>query len=429
MNKVRQLINFYFSYTKKVPVEDLYRVHMIYATVALTSLFLFMLLIYAILTPPAHEVEFRIILFLLLLCLFPIYFFLRKQRWNAVVFMMIVPIWVSTSYGAIISGGVYASVTMLYIIPLILAILLLDNRTLIFFIIITVAFLAYLFITEDLGIVAYSLDRTPLFRFMMVVVACVSTSIALVYSKYRLQDAEKRNRTLYLEKEIGKIQNQYSQSIAHDLRTPLSIMKTQTYLIKRRSEQGESVEANLEKINNYIEKLTRMVDDFTNVSELASFTQIDVDQHIRLLEIIESAISATKPLSAEKDIVVTLQKSGDDPVNIPGNHEYLHQMFRHLIQNSIHYGIPGGKVDITLTHSDKHVSIAIADNGIGIPADRQEHIFEMFYRGNEARTMDLYTGSGIGLAITKRIVDLHQGTITVESEVDKGTTFTVLLPA
>ena len=136
MNKVRQLINFYFSYTKKVPVEDLYRVHMIYATVALTSLFLFMLLIYAILTPPAHEVEFRIILFLLLLCLFPIYFFLRKQRWNAVVFMMIVPIWVSTSYGAIISGGVYASVTMLYIIPLILAILLLDNRTLIFFIII-----------------------------------------------------------------------------------------------------------------------------------------------------------------------------------------------------------------------------------------------------------------------------------------------------
>ncbi|MCA9913509.1 MAG: ATP-binding protein, partial [Anaerolineae bacterium] len=100
----------------------------------------------------------------------------------------------------------------------------------------------------------------------------------------------------------------------------------------------------------------------------------------------------------------------------------------HILNNAIHYGKEGGSVFVVMQEIDKTLIVSIQDDGIGIAADVLHRIFEPFFRANEARTMDDRVGSGVGLAIVQRIVNLHGGEISVQSQPGQGTTVTVKLP-
>ena len=128
-----------------------------------------------------------------------------------------------------------------------------------------------------------------------------------------------------------------------------------------------------------------MVDDFAHVSELTGFTPILTNQMVDLEDIIESTIGTLQHLCSEKNVHIHVIKAfGGTKLHIPGHGDYLKQMFRHLIQNSIQFSPPNGEVTLTLSADDGNVCSVIKDEGIGINPEQQDHIFDMFYRGNEA---------------------------------------------
>lgn len=124
---------------------------------------------------------------------------------------------------------------------------------------------------------------------------------------------------------------------------------------------------------------------------------------------------------------MTLTLRVSDPVNIVGNSDQLYRLFSNLIINAIQYTASGGKVTVYLDHSDHYAVIQIEDTGIGIPQQELSRIFDRFYRVNSDRSRST-GGSGLGLAISQAIVQAHHGSLNVQSELGKGTTFTVKLP-
>jgi signal transduction histidine kinase len=125
---------------------------------------------------------------------------------------------------------------------------------------------------------------------------------------------------------------------------------------------------------------------------------------------------------------VTLKLLEIDQAQVSGDRDRLKQVLINLISNAIHYTPSGGEVNLSLSKTSEFVQIVVRDTGPGIPAKDLPHIFDRFYRGEKSRTRSKATGFGLGLSIAYWIVDLHQGSIDVESTVGVGTTFTIKLP-
>jgi len=155
---------------------------------------------------------------------------------------------------------------------------------------------------------------------------------------------------------------------------------------------------------------------------------LDDRQAVDLKTLIQEMIEACHVYNTEKNIQILFKNNCKNQSEIYADSNYLQQVFRHLIYNGIQYGKDKGTLTIELSKNLDEYYIAITDDGIGIASDQYEKIFEPFYRISEARTMGTYTGSGVGLAITRRIIQLHRGRITVESKLNKGSTFTIILP-
>jgi signal transduction histidine kinase len=117
----------------------------------------------------------------------------------------------------------------------------------------------------------------------------------------------------------------------------------------------------------------------------------------------------------------------DAPVLFPTAEDDMHRLLGNLLENAVKYTPSGGEVTVSLTADVSHVKVAVSDTGIGISPEAMPHIFDEFYRASNAKEMGA-EGTGLGLSLVKRIVDLYRGEIQVESQPGKGTTFTVLLP-
>lgn len=117
----------------------------------------------------------------------------------------------------------------------------------------------------------------------------------------------------------------------------------------------------------------------------------------------------------------------DAPVLFPTAEDDMHRLLGNLLDNAVKYTTPGGEVTISLTADTSNIRVAVSDTGIGISPDAMPHIFDEFYRASNAKEMGA-EGTGLGLSLVKRIVDLYRGEMQVESQPGKGTTFTVLLP-
>jgi len=148
-------------------------------------------------------------------------------------------------------------------------------------------------------------------------------------------------------------------------------------------------------------------------------------ESVDLRDVVQELINQLAMLAEQKDIVLT----GDvQPVPlVSGDKLRLRQMAANLIANAIRYTSEGGRVNVRLEAVEQGVKLVVEDTGIGIPEADLPRIFDRFYRVDKARSRE-EGGSGLGLSIVKWIVDAHHGDITVESVVDEGTTFTVVLP-
>lgn len=223
--------------------------------------------------------------------------------------------------------------------------------------------------------------------------------------------------------EVYTLQKRFISGIAHELRTPLSIMRVNNE-VAFLSEQPQTSYAELFEENiSDIDKITEMLDTLLLFDHMKSGSTLRFED-VDLRKLIERVITTLSASAKQKDIILSAL-----PVEIPqihGNATALEQVFFNIIKNAITYTKKGGSVSVGyLGIKNNMIMINIGDTGVGIPQKDLTHIFEPFYRSEKVGKL---SGTGIGLAIVFEILKIHKGTIEVESIEGKGTTFTISLP-
>ncbi len=218
---------------------------------------------------------------------------------------------------------------------------------------------------------------------------------------------------------------QFSTDASHELRTPLTIMRGEVELALRSPKEGEEYRRVLASNLEEILRLSSIIEN------LLTLSRGDADPHhlkleeIHLNEILSELYQDGEFLGSKKEVSIEL--GCNDHVSIMGDQLRLRQLFLNLLDNAIKYTPEHGRVWLSLERQNGSAKVTVRDNGIGISKDDQSKIFDRFYRVDKARSREL-GGNGLGLSIAKWIAELHRGHIEVESEVGKGSTFTVYLP-
>jgi two-component system, sensor histidine kinase ChiS len=220
--------------------------------------------------------------------------------------------------------------------------------------------------------------------------------------------------------ELDHLKTLFIQDMSHELRTPLSILSTSLYLLERKPERSAEY---LQKIKDQITRLTQLANSTLELSRLEQ--QYVVFEPVSLNEIVEEVTSPLKVQAESTGLTFTVNLDSSLSA-IQGDREQLTQVVKQLVTNAIKY-TQVGSIDVSTNADTERACLTIRDTGRGIMAEDIPHLFERFYRGKGVGSSTI-SGSGLGLAIVKGIVDLHQGSIEVESTVDVGTTFRLWLP-
>jgi heavy metal sensor kinase len=217
----------------------------------------------------------------------------------------------------------------------------------------------------------------------------------------------------------------FSLNVAHELRTPLAILKGQSELALSNPPSPDETQ---ELVTSYLEetiRMSRIVDDLLMLAK-AETGQLTVEREpVHMDRLVRDLHEDGTILAGSKDLFLRLGRV--DEAIVTGDPARLRQLFRILLTNALQYTDPGGEILLSCRNEHGHVSVSIEDNGIGIPAESVERIFDRFYRVDQARTR-VKGGSGLGLALAKWIAESHHGSIVVRSDVGTGSTFTVSIP-
>lgn len=219
---------------------------------------------------------------------------------------------------------------------------------------------------------------------------------------------------------------QFFVSTAHDLRTALTLIKAPIEQLRESSQLTETD-------HGYLKLASANVDHLTSLTtKLMDFQKIDTDKTqanfspVNIPEMVKQRIAMFSAYSDRKSITILFSTPTDRYITI-ADAEMLEQIVDNLISNAIKYSSPKSAIDITFTTAPDSWSLSVADNGIGIPRKDRKKLFKEFYRGENAVNSHI-TGSGIGLALVKKLVEIHEGTIKLKSEENVGSTFEISIP-
>lgn len=232
-------------------------------------------------------------------------------------------------------------------------------------------------------------------------------------------------RTLKPIKDMVDEQNRFITDASHELRTPITSLKTEIEVNLRDKKLSKDtkkiLESNLEEVNN----LQTLSDNLIKLTQYQKINGNIVFEETSLKEIVDEA--CRKVTNLAKHNKVSIHNKVKDHV-IQANRQSLSEAFVIFLDNAIKYSHKNTSVTLSSYTIDHSVVADIKDEGIGIDKEDRPHLFDRFYRADKSRTKTDIQGYGLGLSIAKQIIDKHQGTISVESEVGKGTTFSVKLP-
>lgn len=230
------------------------------------------------------------------------------------------------------------------------------------------------------------------------------------------------NKMLERLSDAFEIQRQFTANAAHELRTPLALMQVQLDLYNSASHPGNDADTlqTIKMVTEQNDKLNRMVKTLLDMSELQSVGRDDI---IILDAIVEEVLADLEPLAVEKNIKL-IGKCED--ATMIGSDILIYRLVYNLVENAIKYNHPLGQVTVTAYQRNKHVYLSVEDTGSGIPKELRERVFEPFFRVDKSRSREL-GGVGLGLALVREIVRVHDGSITVKSNPSGGTIFEVVL--
>lgn len=228
------------------------------------------------------------------------------------------------------------------------------------------------------------------------------------------------NKMLERLSEAFEIQRQFTANAAHELRTPLALMQVQLDLYNSASHPGNDADTlqTIKMVTEQNDKLNRMVKTLLDMSELQT---VGRDDKIILDAIVEEVLADLEPLAVEKNIKL-IGKCED--ATMIGSDILIYRLVYNLVENAIKYNHPLGQVTVTAYQRNKHVYLSVEDTGSGIPKELRERVFEPFFRVDKSRSREL-GGVGLGLALAREIVRVHEGSITVRPNPSGGTIFDV----
>ena len=228
------------------------------------------------------------------------------------------------------------------------------------------------------------------------------------------------NKMLERLSEAFEIQRQFTANAAHELRTPLALMQVQLDLYNSASHPGNDADTlqTIKMVTEQNDKLNRMVKTLLDMSELQT---VGRDDKIVLDAIVEEVLADLEPLAQEKNIKL-IGKCED--ATMIGSDILIYRLVYNLVENAIKYNHPLGQVTVTAYQRKKHVYLSIEDTGSGIPKELRDRVFEPFFRVDKSRSREM-GGVGLGLALVREIVRVHDGSICIKSGKTGGTIFEV----
>ena len=228
------------------------------------------------------------------------------------------------------------------------------------------------------------------------------------------------NKMLERLSEAFEIQRQFTANAAHELRTPLALMQVQLDLYNSASRPGNDADTlqTIKMVTEQNDKLNRMVKTLLDMSELQT---VGRDDKIVLDAIVEEVLADLEPLAQEKNIKL-IGKCED--ATMIGSDILIYRLVYNLVENAIKYNHPLGQVTVTAYQRKKHVYLSVEDTGSGIPKEFRDRVFEPFFRVDKSRSREL-GGVGLGLALVREIVRVHDGSICIKSGKTGGTIFEV----
>ncbi len=218
-------------------------------------------------------------------------------------------------------------------------------------------------------------------------------------------------------------QKQFASDAAHELRTPVSVILTQTQTSLNRERDAASYKQTVEACQRAAQRMRKLIESLLALARFDAGQEILKRQQFDFSKTISDCAELVSPLSDERGVKISIEA---EPVEIIGDSERLAQVVTNLLTNAIQYNNPDGEVRVKLESQNGLAVLTVADTGQGIAAENLPQVFGRFFRADSSRTGA--GNSGLGLAITKAIVEAHGGTIEVASEENAGTTFTVRLP-
>lgn len=235
--------------------------------------------------------------------------------------------------------------------------------------------------------------------------------------------SERKRLAMRTEEERSNALQSFLSDAAHDLKTPMAAMMMRLHIMNRKI--GEAAIPHTSVLEKHIHRLNHLVNAMLVMARLDMIQHLE-KQPVQINQLVSTTISSNSSAIDAKEHHLTHQL----PETLPAlmvNDEYLLIALKNIFNNAIIFTPNGGTIDVKTSLEDLYVCITISDTGIGISSEDIPHVFNRFYRTDTARQMT-DSINGLGLAIARRIVELHQGKIKIESEVDRGSTVKILLP-
>ncbi len=261
-----------------------------------------------------------------------------------------------------------------------------------------------------------------------------SVVIVGLYTTYKLikeRQKSRKNKQLYeIAKEREKLKTDFIVNMSHELRTPLNVIlstsKVTELKINKNDYDNDYLLAKLEQINKNSNRLLKLVNNLIDITKFEHGSYELNLENLNIVEVVEDIVLASIDYSTCKDIDLIFDTE-EEEIIIAIDKDKIERVILNLISNSIKFTDKNGIIYVDIKRVSDNVFISVRDNGIGIPKDKLGEIFNRFYQVSDPLKKH-EEGSGIGLCIVEEIINLHKGSISVSSEINKGTVFQIALP-
>lgn len=232
-------------------------------------------------------------------------------------------------------------------------------------------------------------------------------------------------KALEKEKDLNILKSRFITTASHEFRTPLAGILSSIALISRYNELGDNVkhQTHVQKVKSAVSNLTGILNDFLSLSKLEEGIIRNNPMPLRLDDFAKEVTEEVKTTIKDNQKIIYQHIGGQTEVEF--DKQLLRNVIINLLSNAIKYSSAGKSIDFTTEYKNNTVVITVTDSGIGIPEEDQPHLFERFFRAQNATNIE---GTGLGLNIIKKYIELMDGEIVFKSKLNEGTTFTIMLP-